>query len=159
MSKLYETLSEKKLVVLREVHGNAEITDPASFYEAWMKLVPSAAWFNPDAESLTVWCLNTRHRLIGMHLVAIGILDTVICHPREVFRPAIVEAAKSVIIAHNHPGGDATPSDGDITFSRSILKAGKLLAIEMLDSVVIAYPAPEDRPKYISLKEQGVLYT
>jgi DNA repair protein RadC len=82
--------------------------------------------------------LNTQHRVLRDVLVTRGILDASLIHPREVFRPAILERAASVILVHNHPSGDPTPSAEDRVVSRQMAEAGRSIGIMVLDHVVVA---------------------
>ena len=81
--------------------------------------------------------LDSRNRLIGEAEVSIGSLDTTLAHPREVFERAIRAGAANVIVVHNHPSGDPTPSDDDIRLTRRLVEAGKILGIRLLDHVVV----------------------
>ena len=92
--------------------------------------------------------LNTQHRVIRDVLVTRGILDASLIHPREVFRTAIVESAAGIILVHNHPSGDPTPSREDRAVTRQLGAAGRAIGIPVLDHVVIG----EDR--YVSLGEE-----
>lgn len=108
-------------------------------------------------EHLSALLVNTRRRLIAIHPVAQGTMDTILAHPREVFREAITRRASAVILVHNHPSGDPTPSEADIRVTRDLLRAGQLLRIELLDHIIIGHRTI-DRPKdYISLRELGYL--
>ncbi len=89
-------------------------------------------------EEFHVVTLDTKNHVLNDHLVSRGLLDQTVVHPREVFRPAIRDAAKSVILVHNHPSGDATPSDKDLALTRRLEDAGKLLDIQVLDHIVVA---------------------
>ena len=89
---------------------------------------------------LVVFILNTRRRIKGHYLVSIGTMDTILCHPREVFRLAIMASAAAIIIAHNHPSGEPTPSEADIKIARDLIRAGQLLKIEVLDHIVMGNP-------------------
>lgn len=82
--------------------------------------------------------LNTQHRVLRDVLVTRGILDASLIHPREVFRPAILERAASVILVHNHPSGDPTPSAEDLVVSHQMAEAGRSIGIMVLDHVVVA---------------------
>jgi DNA repair protein RadC len=77
-------------------------------------------------------------QVIRTHLVSVGILDRSLVHPREVFRPAIKDAAKSVILVHNHPSGDATPSEEDLLVTKRLEEAGSTLGVHVLDHIVVA---------------------
>jgi len=81
--------------------------------------------------------LNTRHRVLREVLVTRGILDASLIHPREVFRPAVTEGASGVILVHNHPSGDPTPSAEDRAVTRQLVEAGRALGIPVLDHVVV----------------------
>lgn len=99
-----------------------------------------------------VFILNTRRRIKGHYLVSIGTMDTILCHPREIFRLAIMAGAAAIILAHNHPSGESNPSEADIKFTRDIIRAGQLLKIEVLDHIVIG------NPNHSSLRSMGYLY-
>ncbi len=112
-----------------------------------------------DTERFVVVLLNTRKRLIRVEEVTRGLLDQVLVHAREVFRPAIVANAHSLVLAHNHPGGDPTPSEADIRVTRDLVRAGQLLKIEVLDHVILGRPS-ENRPRdFCSLRELGYFYS
>jgi DNA repair protein RadC len=112
-----------------------------------------------DVETLQVLLLNTRRRLIRVDEVTDGTLDTLLVHPREVFKSAIAANAAAVVLAHNHPSGDPNPSEADIKVTRDLIRAGQLLKIEVLDHVIIGR-ATVERPKdYVSLRELGHFYT
>jgi DNA repair protein RadC len=89
-------------------------------------------------EEFYVITLDTKNQVLGTHQVSVGLLDQTVVHPREVFRPAIRDAAKSVILVHNHPSGDATPSDKDRTLTQRMKDAGQTIGIEVLDHVIVA---------------------
>lgn len=91
--------------------------------------------------------LNTRHRVMRQVLVTRGILDASLIHPREVFRPAVGEGAAALILVHNHPSGDPTPSAEDRAVTRQLVEAGRVLGIPVLDHVVVG------RGRYRSLME------
>ena len=111
-----------------------------------------------NTETLQVLSLNTRRRFIRLDEITDGTLDTLLVHPREVFRKAIAANAAAVVLAHNHPSGDPTPSEADIKVTRDLIRAGQLLKIEVLDHVIVGRPTP-DRPKdYASLRELGYFY-
>ena len=81
--------------------------------------------------------LNSRYRLIHDEVISIGSLTANIVHPREVFRPALEYSASAVILAHNHPSGSAKPSQADIEITKQIVKAGKILGVDLLDHIII----------------------
>jgi DNA repair protein RadC len=89
-------------------------------------------------EEFHVLLLNTQHRVLREVLVTRGILDASLIHPREVFRPAILTNAASVILVHNHPSGDPAPSAEDRGVSRQLAEAGRTVGIRVLDHIVVA---------------------
>jgi len=108
-----------------------------------------------NVETFQVLLLNTRRRLIDVVKVSDGTLDTILVHPREVFKPAIAANAAAVVLLHNHPSGEATPSEADIKVTRDLIRAGQLLKIEVLDHLILGR-ATQERPKdYVSLRELG----
>jgi len=90
-----------------------------------------------DREQIRVVTLDIRNGVIGIEIVAIGTLNSCMGHPREIFKNAIVKSAASIIIVHNHPSGDATPSPEDLSLTKRLIEVGKFLGIEVLDHVVI----------------------
>jgi hypothetical protein len=147
---------EWKIVALRECPTTEEMQqcdtpDKAAAY--WRAHVAQHPYFNPECECLVVFILNTRRKIKGHYVVSIGTMDTILCHAREVFRLAIMASASAIIITHNHPSGDSTPSEADIKITRDLIRAGQLLKIEVLDHIVIG------NPKHTSLKELGHFYS
>lgn len=92
---------------------------------------------NEDREHFVTLMMDTQNRIIGIHTVSIGTLNCAVISAREVFKAAILANAASIIIAHNHPSGDVTPSPEDIQVTEKLKKAGKLLDIEVLDHVIV----------------------
>ncbi len=107
-------------------------------------------------ESLRVVLLDTRYRLMRIEPVSTGSMNESIAHPREIFRPAITYSAYAVVVVHNHPSGDASPSQTDHSLTRRLAEAAELLQIKLLDHIIIGAPA-EGSPGYFSFKEAGVL--
>ena len=107
-------------------------------------------------ESLRVILLDTRYRLLHIEEISVGSLNESIAHPREIFRPAITYSAYAVIVVHNHPSGDASPSQTDHSLTRRLAEAAELLEIKLLDHIIIGAPS-EGNPGYFSFKEAGVL--
>lgn len=83
-------------------------------------------------------CLNTKNNVIVVHRCHVGSLNASLVHPRDVFKSAILNNAASVIVAHQHPSGDITPSMEDINVTRRLVEAGTLLGIEVLDHLVVS---------------------
>lgn len=90
-----------------------------------------------DREHFMIVALDAKHSVIGINTVSIGSVTLSIVHPREVFKPAILMNASAVLLAHNHPSGDSTPSQEDRALTRRIKEGGELLGIAVLDHVVL----------------------
>lgn len=112
-----------------------------------------------NVETLQILLLNVRRRLIRVDQIADGTLDTILVHPREVFKAAISANAAAVVLVHNHPSGDPTPSEADIKITRDLIRAGQLLKIDVLDHVIIGRATPERQKDYASLRELGYFYS
>ena len=102
-------------------------------------------------EVFVVVTLNTRNRVIQKHLVSIGTVNSTLVHPREVFRPAILDGATAVILGHNHPSLDVTPSAEDIKITRQLVGAGAVIGIKVLDHIIIGESS-------LSLRETGLCH-
>src|SRR5208283_190503 len=112
-----------------------------------------------SVETFQALLLNTRRRLIRVEDISHGTLDTILVHPREVFRSAIAANAAALVLVHNHPSGDPTPSEADIKVTRDLIRAGQLLKIDVLDHVIIGRATPERQKDYASLRELGYFYS
>ena len=125
--------------------------EPAIAYDYWKQHIATQPWYDGSRENLLVILLNVRRRILGHHLVAIGTLDSVCVHPREVFRAAILANAHSLILLHNHPSGECSPSDADLRVTRDLLRAGQVLKIDVTDHLIVA-PFT-----HVSLRSLGVM--
>jgi DNA repair protein RadC len=90
-----------------------------------------------DREAFVVLLLNVKHRVIAEEVVSIGILDSSLIHPREVFKAAVAGSAAGIIVAHNHPSGDPKPSAQDAGVTKRLRKAGEILGIPVVDHVIV----------------------
>ena len=111
-----------------------------------------------DVENFQVVLLNTRRKLLSIEKISKGTLDTILVHPREVFRHAIASNAAALVLVHNHPSGDPTPSEADIKVTRDLIRAGQLLKIDVLDHVILGRVTEERSKDYASLRELGYFY-
>jgi DNA repair protein RadC len=119
----------------------------------WRLHIETHPYFNSECECFVVLFLTTRKRVKGHQLVTIGTMDTLLVHAREVFRTAILTSAAAIVLAHNHPSGDPTPSEADIKVTRDLIRAGQLLKIEVIDHVVMG------QPNFMSLRALGYFYS
>jgi DNA repair protein RadC len=137
--------------LVKERFTGKKLTEPQEIYDL-LNLELRAL----HRESLRVVLLDTRFHLLRVEEVSLGSVNESIAHPREVFRPAIIYSAYAVIVAHNHPSGDPSPSQADHGLTRRLKEAADLLQIRLLDHVVIGAPG-EGRQPYFSFKEAGIL--
>ncbi len=133
-------------------------SEPLDHPEAVVRLLRARNLLK-DVETLQVLSLNTRRRFIRLDEITDGTLDTLLVHPREVFRKAIAANAAAVVLAHNHPSGDPTPSEADIKVTRDLIRAGQLLKIDVLDHIIIGRATQERQKDYASLRELGYFYS
>ncbi len=137
--------------LVKERFAEKKLTEPMDVYDL-LNLELRAL----HRESLRVILLNTRFHLMRVEEVSLGSMNESIAHPREVFRPALVYAAYAVIVVHNHPSGDPSPSQADHGLTRRLREDAELLQIRLLDHVIIGSPE-EGRLPYFSFKEAGIL--
>lgn len=133
-----------------------EVEEPFSSYiirsPQDAKELAQAQIADEDREVFLVMMLNTKNHVIGLHRAHVGSLNASIVHPREVMKCAILNNAASIIVSHQHPSGDPTPSREDIEVTKRLAEAGKILGIDVLDHVIVSHTG-----KYVSLKEKGYL--
>ena len=103
-------------------------------------------------EHLYALFLDTKNRIIGEELISVGTSNASLIHPREVFNPAIKTSANSIILVHNHPSGDPTPSKDDKEITKMLKESGDILGIPLLDHIIVG------KNRFISLKEEVVLF-
>ena len=102
-------------------------------------------------EVVLILILNTKNQINAIHRVFTGSLNTSVAHPREIFRSAILNNGARIILYHNHPSSDLTPSEADLSFTRRMMEAGDVLGIELLDHFIVS------ETKWLSFKEMGLL--
>ena len=143
---------EFKVVALREcplpetLHYCSTPNDAGAY---WRLHVVTNPYYDPEIECAAVLFLNRRHRVKGHQFLSMGTVHSTMIHPREVFRAAIVACASNIVLMHNHPSGDPSPSPADVKVTRELVEAGKLLGIELIDHVVIG------NPSQASLRDMG----
>ena len=114
-------------------------------------------FLNKDQEEFHALLLDTKNRLLRDELITIGLIDRSQVHAREVFRRAIRESCSRILLAHNHPSGDPTPSAQDIAATRSLHSAGEIVGIEVIDHIIIGTPDPRHPKAYVSMKEENLM--
>ena len=128
-----------------------QLDHPAQIYEYMIEQVRFL-----KAEVLFGLALDSKLRLIHCYEITRGLLNQTLVHAREVFREAISSSAAHLILVHNHPSGDPTPSSDDIRSTREVLQAGKVLGIPLLDHVIVGRTCSSNHRGYVSLKEMGI---
>jgi DNA repair protein RadC len=135
----------KRLATMTEI-PRPEIRSPIDVHT----LISPGLRYEPK-EHFKALLLDTKNRVIRTPTISVGSLNASLIHPRELYREAISAASASVIVAHNHPSGDPTPSREDIEVTKRLLEAGKVIGIDLLDHIIIG------DGRFISLKERGLM--
>ncbi len=125
---------------------------PEAVYDYYLNFIQKASWFDIDKECLVILCLDNRLQIKNFVLISLGGMNQTICHPREIFKPAIVNSAAGIVMVHNHPSGDPSPSQADITMTKAIEAAGNLLGIKLADHVIAG-----DKGRFYSFKANGMM--
>lgn len=148
MEKMYEIVKIKQVVKEAELVSVDVIRSPDDAADISRNYIG-----DEDREVFFVMCLNTKNGVVAVHRCHIGSINASVVHPREVFKAAILNNAASIIVAHNHPSGQPSPSQEDIHITRRLVDAGKMLGIEVLDHVIIG----GGTKSFISLREKGYI--
>ena len=128
------------------------VSNPQTVQGVLAKVLNSENEVDRMKEHFWVIGLSTRNAIQYIDLVSLGTLNASLVHPREVFRFSILKAVSSIILSHNHPSGNAEPSEEDMKITRRLVEAGKIIGIEVLDHIVIG-----DRDSFYSFKERGII--
>lgn len=133
------------------------VDDPASAQTYCKAHLQTSPMWRPNVENFSLIFLNTRRRAIGHAVISHGTLDTLLVHSRDVFHMAITLCASAIVMIHNHPSGDPTPSESDIRVTRDLIRAGQILKIDVLDHIVLGRPggSSSECRGYTSLRELG----
>jgi DNA repair protein RadC len=144
-----------RLVREPEAPRRPRLSDPATVATFARQLLP-----DDSREHFGILMLNAQNGLVAYHEVSVGTLNASLVHPREVFGPVLrVMGVASIILLHNHPSGDVTPSREDLRLTRQLVEAGRLLDITVHDHVIIGHGADHDgeAEKWVSLAQTGRL--
>ena len=143
--RLEASISLAKLLSEQSMPETVTISSPEDAFEVFKFLR------HEEQEQLVVAFLNTKNQVIGRETIFKGSLDSSIVHPREIYRRAVQKAAKSIIVAHQHPSGSCNPSPEDIAVTKRLVECGDVLGVELFDHLIIGDGT------YISLKEKGYM--
>jgi DNA repair protein RadC len=135
---------------VRESKGKKQVNTPETVYEACSDMA------NFAQEAVVIICLDVKGKIISKNLVTLGLADQALVHPREVFRNAITDNASSIIMVHNHPTGETSPSAEDLRITRQMVEAGRVIGIRVLDHVIIGRSENDEKP-FRSLRDSGVV--
>jgi len=149
---MYQTALVNLPLLVRESGPTKRISTPESVKEVCADMADLAQ------ESVHILCLNTKNGLIqsGRVMITLGVVDASLLHPREVFRPAIVNSAAAIILVHNHPSGDMTASAEDINITRQLVEAGKIVDIKILDHCILGRNE-DGEVDCLSMRENGIV--
>jgi len=147
-------LQQIKVVRMGEPDASHEMFLPKQALAYWFDNVATAPWFDREKECIVSILCNTKHKTTGFNLVSIGSLNESVCHPREVFRPAVAVSAFAILLMHNHPSGNTAPSTGDEAITKLLLQASGILNIRLLDHVIVGRGR---RDRCFSFRESGLI--
>ena len=150
MTKRYEIpIYRVQLVRDGSMADRERVSDPKSAAQVIKDYIGAT-----DREHMVVVLLDTKNQIIGINTVSVGTLNSSIIHPREVFKPAYLCNAGGVILGHNHPSGDTTPSPEDIEVTKRIVEAGEILGVQVLDHIIVD---TWDGRAHCSFREKGLI--
>lgn len=150
--------AEFKVMRLQESPTENDVVDCPERVVSYLRdQMKNSNLYNPDVENMMVIYLNTRMKPIGWQIISTGTLDTLLVHPREIFKGAIIVNSSAIVLAHNHPSGDPQPSEADIKVTRDLIRAGELLRIPVQDHMVLGNTTDTSKG-YCSLRELGYFY-
>lgn len=143
---IYEVLRVKQIKTKRPIGYSSKIVSSTHAGNIGIKEIGDDA-----SEVLLILALSTSNEINAMHRVFTGSLNTTVAHPREIFQSAILNNANRIIVYHNHPSGDTTPSENDLNFTKKMQQAGEILGIQLTDHIIVT------DTEYLSMREEGHL--
>ena len=150
MPKAYVVFS--RVVLVKEKGAMYDVQKKIeSPYDAYKAITEITKVQEEAQEVFGILILNNKNKIVAVHEVSRGALNSSLVHPREVFKPAVLHNAAAIVCFHNHPSGDPEPSKVDFEITTRLVEAGKIMGIEVLDHIIVG----DDR--YVSLKEMGVM--
>jgi len=150
MSKIL--VSFERVALVKEKAGKYELPEKVSSPDQVYKAITILTNAEEEAQEVFgILVLNIKNKIVAVHEISRGILNSSMVHPREVFKPAILHNAAAIVCFHNHPSGDPEPSKDDILITHRLVEAGKIMGIEVFDHIIVGDNG------YVSLKERGVI--
>ncbi len=145
-------VSFERVVLVKEKVRRYELPREIGSPEGAYKAITAITSIEEEAQEVFgILILNIKNKIVAVHEISRGALNSSLVHPQEVFKPAVLHNAAAIICFHNHPSGDTEPSRDDIEITNRLVEAGKIMGIEILDHIIVG----DDR--YTSLKERGVI--
>ncbi|MGI6125225.1 MAG: RadC family protein [Acetivibrionales bacterium] len=145
-------VSFERIVLVKEKVGRYELPKKIDSPDQAYKAITEITSVEEEAQEVFgILVLNTKNKIVAVHEVSRGALNSSLVHPREVFKPAVLHNAAAIICFHNHPSGDPEPSREDMKITERLKNAGEILGISVYDHIIVG----DDR--YISLKERRVM--
>jgi len=145
-------VSFERVVLVKEKVGRYELPKKIDSPDQAYKAITEIKNVQEEAQEVFgILILNTKNKIVAVHEISRGALNSSVVHPREVFKPAVLHNAAAIICFHNHPSGDPEPSREDIEITKRLVEAGKILGIEVLDHIIVSDEG------YTSLKGRGVM--
>jgi len=151
MTRYTKSTFEVRVQRLNETPGSMKLDGVESAAAYWREKITAMPWYDPEREMCVAVMLNTRLSPVGHTLVGIGSLNECTVHPRDVFRGAVAMAAYAVLVIHNHPSGESSPSGADRTITQRLVEAGKIIQISLLDHVIVGANS------HFSFREAGLV--
>ena len=152
--KQHDIIKEVKIVSKMCEDAGKIYDHPQKFCELWSKVVESSDWHDPEKESVVVFNLNTKLGIKSWQMVAVGTINEVALTPREVFRSAVASLAHSIVVMHNHPTGNPSPSPADLEITRRLRDGGKVLSVTLQDHIIVG-DGKNGNPTHYSFREAG----
>jgi len=150
MSKIL--VSFERVALVKEKVGKYELPEKIGNPDQVYKAITMLTNAEEEAQEVFgIFVLNIKNKIVAVHEISRGILNSSMVHPREVFKPAILHNAAAIICFHNHPSGDPEPSKDDILITHRLVEAGKIMGIEVFDHIIVGDNG------YVSLKERVVI--
>ena len=141
MKRYAKSTFEVRVQRINETPGSFRMETPEAAASYWQEKITVMPWHDPEREMCVAIGLSTRLSPLGHSLVSLGSMNESIVHPRDVFRYAVAIGAYGVVIMHNHPSGDPTPSTADESLTRRLADAGQILQIRLIDHVIVGWGA------------------
>lgn len=142
-----------KASYVRESSETYSVLSPNDVVSFWRNIIEHEAWYDSEKECVVVLCLDTAKNVKAYNIVSIGTINQSFAGPREILKPALLCSAAAIVLIHNHPSGNPSPSRADHDVTKRLSDACKIMEIEMSDHVIIGSGYPE----YFSFRESGLI--